>query len=358
MPKLTIHNVYGHRYASADDTAILLINLGSPLSPSVDDVATYLKTFLMDERVMSLSLFWRTLLVKGLIVPRRAKYSAANYRYIWDRDTQTFPLVRHSAMLAEALSERMQRCVGLAMRYSEPSMDDTLGEMYALGIKRIKVLPLYPHYTRSSFETAAVHALERLKALGLDMELSIMDAFYNHPSYRRVLADSVRPYLSEDIDKLVVSMHGIPLSHLSRPCQADNGAVDRCITHLHTPQQRSTCYRLHCEESADFLRRDLGLAKDKFELVYQSRLGKHEWMRPYFSDRVKQWASEGSRRIAVVCPGFICDCLETIHEVDVEYREEFINSGGESLTYIPCLNSAGAFVDVLREIILEHEKQC
>lgn len=357
LPKQIIHNVYGRTYAQNKDTAVLLINLGSPHSPEVKDVAQYLTTFLMDERVMSLSVFWRTLLVKGLIVPRRAKYSAANYRCIWDSESETFPLVRHSAALAAALADNMQRCVGLAMRYGEPSMDATLQELFDLGIRSIHVLPLYPHYTRSSFETAAVYALERVKILGLDMKLDIMDAFYEHKAYRQVLADSVQPYLTEGIDKLIVSMHGIPVSHLTRPCRIDNGQTDRCLTHLHTPQQRSTCYRLHCEESANFLRQDLGLSHDKLELVYQSRLGRHEWMRPYFSERVRQWAHEGAKRIAVVCPGFICDCLETIHEVDVEYREEFRKHGGEQLVYIPCLNSSTSFVEVLRDIILSHESK-
>lgn len=355
MPKLTIPHIYGQQYARTDEPAILLVNLGSPRSPEVNDVASYLKTFLMDERVMSLSIFWRTLLVKGLIVPRRAKYSAANYRAIWDAETESFPLVRHSAELAEALSVQTKRCVGLAMRYGEPSMTETLKQLVALGVRQLYVLPLYPHYTRSSFETAAVHALECNRALDLGLEMRVLDAFYDHPAYRQVLANSIRPYLHEGIDKLIISMHGIPLSHLSGPCRAENGNTKRCRTELHTPQQSATCYRLHCESSAEFLRADLGLADDKVELVYQSRLGKHEWMRPYFSDRVKEWAKEGIKRIAVVCPGFICDCLETIHEVDVEYKAEFLASGGEALHYIPCLNSSADFVAVLEQLIGEQE---
>lgn len=357
MPKLDIPHIYGAEYAQTNKRAILLINLGSPASPAVKDVASYLTTFLMDERVISLSPFWRSLLVKGLIVPRRAKYSAANYSYIWDKETETSPLVYHSHMIADKLAKRMQRTIGLAMRYGEPNMDETLRQLAALGIKEVNVLPMYPHYTRSSFETAAVHALERLRALGLDMNLSVMDAFYEDEGFRKILADSVRPYITEDIDRLVVSMHGIPLSHLTMPCRADNGHTDRCRLSTHTPQQRSTCYRLHCEETAEFLRLDLGLPADRVELVYQSRLGNHEWMRPYFADRVKEWAGEGIKRIAVVCPGFVCDCIETIHEVDVENKEEFLHHGGEELRYIPCLNSSDAFIEVLQNIIYKHESK-
>ncbi len=328
-----------------------MVNLGSPNSPEVADVASYLKTFLMDERVISIPYFWRTVLVKGLIVPRRAKYSALNYRHIWDEETQSFPLIYHSSKLAEALANKMQRCVGLAMRYGEPSMDDTLKQLKELGVRRVKVLPLYPHYTRSSFETASVYALERLRALGLDLDLEIMDAFYADDDYRKVLADSVRPHVQKDVDKLIVSMHGIPLTHLAQPCRVDNGRTGLRCASSNPEQQRRTCYRCHCEATVNFLREDLGLEANQIELVYQSRLGNQEWMRPYFADRVKVWAQEGAKRIAVVCPGFVCDCLETIHEVDVEYKEEFLQYGGERLDYIPCLNSSEAFVSVLEKIL-------
>lgn len=357
MPKLKIDNVYGQAYAGHDKRAVLLVNLGSPRSPKVGDVASYLRDFLMDERVIGLSPFWRAILVKGIIVPTRAKNSARNYRYIWDEETQTFPLVSHSAKLAEALAIAMRRPVGLAMRYGSPTMDNTLQALAQLGVEEVSVLPLYPHYTRSSFETAAVHALDRLKVLGLKLKLSVMEAFYMDPAYRSVLAEHVRTHLSPSVDKLVISMHGIPLSHLMPPCRSHNGQTSHCLHTEHTPQQKATCYRLHCEEAAAFLQQDLGLDADKVELVYQSRLGNHEWMRPYFAERVRDFASEGAKHIAVVCPGFICDCLETLHEIDVEYRHEYLHSGGLQMQYIPCLNSSPELIEALSEIIYKHENK-
>lgn len=351
MSKFISKNIYGDSWASPEREAILLVNLGSPNSPEEADVASYLKTFLMDERVISIPHFWRSVLVKGLIVPRRAKHSAANYRHIWDEETESFPLIYHSSKLAESLAEKMQCCVGLAMRYGNPNMDDTLKQLKALHVRRVKVLPLYPHYTRSSFETASVYALERLRALDLDLDLEIMSAFYDDDSYRKVLADSVRPYLRDDIDKLIISMHGIPLTHLPSPCREQNGQMGLRYKSSNPEQHRLTCYRCHCEDTMEFLRQDLGLKDEQVELVYQSRLGNQEWMRPYFADRVKCWADEGVKRIAVVCPGFVCDCLETIHEVDVEYKAEFLQHGGECLDYIPCLNSSEAFVSVLEKIL-------
>lgn len=349
---MIIKPIYSEQYAQ--DRGVLLINLGSPDSPNLGDVQRYLEDFLMDERVISLSPFWRNLLVRHIIVPRRAPFSAANYSKIWEAESGTFPLVRYSAEIAQQLAERLHLPVALAMRYGKPSMDKALYELHALGIKRVQVLPLYPHYTRSSFETAAVHAMARKEALGLPLELDILPAFYDHPSYRRVLADSVRPYLTEPFDKLVVSMHGIPVSHLSRPCRADNGVGHRCLNSIHSAQEQSTCYRLHCERTVAYLQEDLGLEANRIELVYQSRLGRHEWMKPYFARRVKDWVHEGARRVVVVSPGFVCDCLETLEEINIEYRKQFMASGGEHFSYVPCLGSSSEFVEVLATLITEH----
>lgn len=345
----TIQSIYPA--SGSSDRAVLLINLGSPSSPRVEDVRQYLETFLMDERVISMPPFWRKLLVKGLIGPLRSPRSARSYSKIWDAETQTFPLVRHSAEVAERLRRHLDLTVALAMRYGTPSMQEALAGLAERGVRKLYILPLYPHYTRSSFETAMVHALETHKALGLSMELIPLSAYYNKPSYRQALADSVRPYLSEPFDKLIVSMHGIPLSHLSRPCTACNGATHYCLDRQHSYEEEATCYRLHCERTTEWLRLDLGLRPQQIELVYQSRLGRHEWIKPYFAERVRQWASEGARRIVVVSPAFAVDCLETLEEIDQEYRNTFMRTGGESFTYVPCLNSCASFIEMLAELV-------
>ncbi len=259
-----IQPLYGAKQGAQE--GVLLINLGSPASPSVADVRSYLETFLMDERVISIAPFWRSLVVRRIIGSRRAPRSASNYAKIWDAESGTFPLVRSSARLAHELSIRLEKPVGLAMRYGKPEMDEALLALQGLGVQRIKLLPLYPHYTRSSFETAVVHALERAKALGVEAELEIVPPFYNDKLYRQVLAGSIRPYLEEPFDKLIISMHGIPMTHLSRPCQASNGDRHRCLEHQHSPQEQMTCYRLHCESTYTYLCQDLGLAPSKWSL--------------------------------------------------------------------------------------------
>lgn len=336
--------------------AVLLINLGSPDSPEIEDVKRYLSDFLLDERVISIPPFWRRLLVNGLIIPWRAPYSARNYQKIWDADTRTFPLVRHSSHIAHRLCQAMGMPVALAMRYGMPNMDDALRSLHEIGTRHIYVQALYPQYTRSSFETAVVHAQERLTQLGLstEMTLHILPAFYDEVAYRTALAESIRPHLAQPYDRLILSMHGIPLSHLSRPCQLHNGSLSHCRNRVHSPQESSTCYRLHCERTAEFLRQDLKLQPHQIELVYQSRLGRHEWIKPYFSTRVRQWPNEGIRRILVVSPCFVCDCLETLEEIDHEYRKTFLKHGGESFTYIPCLNSSSSLIETLNSLISHH----
>lgn len=354
MTEIPIQSIYGASYPRS--RAVLLVNLGSPDSPNVEDVATYLKTFLMDEHVIGLSYFWRSLLVKGLISPSRAPRSAKTYATIWDTQTRTFPLIRHTATLARGLADCLEMPVALAMRYGKPEMRDALlGLMSLERIREVIVVPLYPHYTRSTFLTAQEYVERMAAELGASFCLKAIAPFYSHTSYRQVLAQSIRPYLEGGFDRLIVSFHGIPLSHLDEACAAHNGSAHHCYDRIeaHGPDQRSTCYRLHCESTVAFLAQDLGLEDNQIELAYQSRLGWHPWLKPYMKQRVPHWPLEGAKRVAVVCPGFVCDCLETLYEIDREYREAFMAAGGTSFTYVPCLNSSSDFVEVLAKLVLE-----
>ncbi len=346
---IAIQSLYGSHYPS--DYAVLLINLGSPKSPHIKDVKTYLKEFLMDKRIIGLPYPIRAFLVKCVVVPSRAKYSSKNYETIWDKKDQSFPLIRNSARIANELSKQIQAPVALAMRYAEPSMSKVLKSLKQLAPKKVIVLPLYPHYTASSFETAAEHCLKTNKDLGLNLNLEVLGAFYNHKTYRKVLAESIKPYLTQDFDKLIVSMHGIPISHLNKPCQANNGNRKHCLNTVHSPAEARQCYRLQCETSVQFLKEDLGLRDEQVELVYQSRVGHTEWIKPYLVERISELPKEGVKKLLIVCPGFVCDCLETLQEIDMAYRKTFLDNGGKSFTYIPCLNDSPDFISTLSKII-------
>ena len=264
--------------------ATLLLNLGSPNSPSVPDVRDYLRTFLMDRRIIGISYPLRYFLVHHLIVPRRAPKSAANYRTIWDADAQNFPLISHSASIAQQLAELRREPVAVGMRYGHPGTGEALEALAALpDIEEIVIVPLYPHYARSSYETAVAFALEEIRRLGLrPMRLRLQAPFYGETAYRTALADSVREYLSEPFDRLIISMHGIPLSHIPKACREHNGHSAHCADRRtwHERHGEEDCYRLQCEETRALLQQDLGLEDGQVELVYQSRLGRHEWMRP------------------------------------------------------------------------------
>lgn len=355
MSAISIQAIYGTKYLFAK-RAVLVVNLGSPRSPKVDDVRAYLSEFLMDKHVINLAYPLRAALVKGIIAPRRAPYSAENYKTIWDEASQTFPLITHTARIACGLSEQIKLPVAMAMRYGEPSAVEALEALSRMHcVEEVIVLPLYPHYTRSSFYTAVEHIYKEAGRLGVPYRLLCVRPFYDHPLYRETLANSVRPYLSKPFDKLIVSLHGIPLSHLSKACARDNGTTNYCFERAaqHRNQEDEPCYRLHCESTAQFLVQDLGLEASKVELVYQSRLGWHPWLKPYMKERIEQLVGEGAKNILVVCPGFVCDCLETYYEIDEEYHEEFLSSGGASFTYIPCLNSSSACIHLLCTLVSE-----
>lgn len=358
MDKVPIQSLYGASYPRS--RAVILMNLGSPDSPKVEDVAAYLTTFLMDKHVISIPRFWRSLLVKGIIAPRRAPRSAEAYRSIWDESSQSFPLISHTAQLARALSDKLEMPVAMAMRYGKPSMEDAVMALMALDrIKEVVIIPLYPHYTKSTILSAVEHAQTIIKRLGATFATSTIKPYYNNRRYRTALADSVRPYLQNPYDKLVISLHGIPTSHLDAPCARHNGKATHCLDResQHTEQEQQTCYRLHCESTGAYLREDLGLPASKVEVVYQSRLGFHQWLKPYMKERVPQWAQEGCRRVVVISPGFACDCLETIYELNEEYHQEFLHSGGESFVYVPCLNSSPGFVEVLSDLVEQEYDQ-
>ena len=345
-------SLFGAEQASKQ--AILLLNLGSPTSPAVADVHSYLLQFLMDRRIIGLPYWVRHPLVHRIIVPRRAPKSAANYRTIWDEERQAFPLITHTEAIARELSELCRCPVAYGMRYAEPSTAGALSALASLSsVEEVLIAPLYPHYARSSYETAVAYVLEEARRLGLSLRFRLLPPFYRDEGYRQVLSEQVRPYLSEPFDRLIVSMHGIPLSHIPKECRKHNGHTDYCAHRRgwHERHAEEDCYRLQCEETRALLQQDLALEDGQVELVYQSRLGRHEWMRPYMSERIQRLAHEGAERIVVVCPGFVCDCLETIQEIDSYYRSEYLHSGGKSFTYVPCLNSSPAFVHVLGELI-------
>ena len=313
---------------------ILLVNLGSPDSTKVEDVRTYLREFLMDKKVLDSPWIIRKAIVELFILPKRPIKSAEAYRKIWTKDGS--PLIVISKILREMVQKQMDIPVVLAMRYKNPSIEVGLQELYDKGVRDILVVPLYPQYTMSSTETVADKVLEIQKKKFNDTEINFLKAFYNHPDYIKVLAESIKEKLPENFDKLLFSYHGIPERH-------DNKAIDAA---KRTKLPIET-YRNQCFETTRLVTEYLQLPEDKYFTSFQSRLGRDPWIKPYTDHVLEEFPEQGVKNLAICTPAFVSDCLETLEEISMEGREEFLKAGGEQFTYIPCLNDRQDWVDVL-----------
>ncbi len=326
-------------------SAILLLNLGSPRSTSVADVRAYLREFLSDPRVLDAHPLVRSLVLNLFILPFRPRRSAAAYASIWTPEGS--PLVAMSRRQRDLLAARIGAPVHLAMRYGEPSVPEAMARIAADGAERLFIVPLYPHYAMSSYETAVVQATEEAARQAPSMRVDLLQPFYGDPDYIGALADAARPCLERGFDKLVFSFHGVPERHLrkSDPSHAHCLVARECCHRAHPAH--ATCYRHQCVRTMDLLVERLGVPPDKAVLAFQSRLGRDPWLAPQTDQTVERLGREGCKRLLVICPSFVTDCLETLEEIAIGCRETFEKAGGEHLQLIPCLNDSPRWIDFL-----------
>jgi protoporphyrin/coproporphyrin ferrochelatase len=329
--------------------AVLLINLGSPDSPSVSDVRRYLREFLMDGRVLDAPWPIRFFVVHACILPFRPKQSAEAYHQIWQPDGS--PLVSISRKVQAALQSHVPIHVELAMRYQNPSIEHAIDSLAGRGVERLLLIPLFPHYAMSSFETAveAVRATIRSRAPGI--QLTVQPPYYERPDYIDALVQSAAPFLEADYDHLLFSFHGIPERHLriSDPTRRHCLQTPDCCSH--PSPALATCYRAQCFRTVDAFVRQTTLPG--FSVSFQSRLGRDPWLKPYTDHELVRLAETGVRRIRVICPAFVSDCLETIEEIGMRGRESFLASGGTDYNLIPCLNTHPLWIQTLQNMIQE-----
>jgi len=326
---------------------IILMNLGSPDSTDVKDVRRYLDEFLMDERVIDYPYLFRLLLVKGIIVPFRAPKSAEAYKSIWTSEGS--PLIVFTKQLQEALQKQVTEPVEIAMRYGNPApkqaYDNLLKKIH--GLEEVVLMPLYPHYAMSSYETAVEFMKEVHRKNKYSFKLTTIAPYYNNEEYIHALAQSIRPYLQNDFDRLLFSYHGVPERHIfkgditgSHCLKSPNCCVVASPAHKY-------CYRHQCFKTTDLVTNELRIPKEKFELSFQSRLGRDKWLTPYTAQRLSELPREGARKLLVACPAFVSDCLETLEEIAGQGKEIFLHAGGESFTMIPCLNTHPLWVNAI-----------
>ncbi|MEE6187569.1 Ferrochelatase [Mycovorax composti] len=333
---------------------IILLNLGSPDSTSRKDVKVYLDEFLMDKRVIDKPYLLRLLLVRGIITPIRAGRSAKAYQSIWWKEGS--PLIVLTRRLKEALEPKTTYPIEIAMRYGKPHPKTAYDNLLATNpdLEEVIIVPLYPHYAMSSWETAVEYMRTIHAKYRYSFKLKTVPPFYNHPAYIHALAQSIQPYLSDEYDQLLFSYHGIPVSHIYKTgkqgVQHDLEDPEKCCD---DPESHLTCYRHHVLETSKLTAQALGLSRDKWAVAFQSRLGRDPWLLPSTQERLEELPKEGVKKLKIVCPSFISDCLETLEEIEQEGKEEFLESGGEKYDYIPCLNTNELWVTTLLQLIEE-----
>jgi ferrochelatase len=319
------------------DHALLLVNLGSPASTEVADVRRYLNQFLMDPYVIDLPWPVRRLLV-SLILIKRPEQSAHAYASIWWDEGS--PLVVLSKRLQQAMTQEWtQGPVELAMRYGEPSIETVLTRLAAQGIKKVTLAPLYPQFADSTVTTVIEEAKRVVRDKKLSFDFSLVPPFFNQPEYLEALVESVRPHLAQDFDHLLLSFHGLPERHITKLDPTGNHCFKsgNCCENA-SPEVLSVCYRAQCmRSSAEFAKR-MGLPDGKWSVSFQSRLGRAKWIEPYTEAHLAELAAQGVKKLLVMCPAFVADCIETLEEIGDRGAEQFKEAGGEELILIPCLN--------------------
>lgn len=326
--------------------AILLVNLGSPNTPSANDVKSYLNQFLMDPYVLQLPWLLRRLLVSLLILPTRPKESAKAYQSIWQ--TSGSPLIVLSQQLQKALQKRLDMPVLMAMRYGQPSIEQQLLQLSKTPeINDIVMIPLYPHYADSTVKTSIAEANRVVKRHKLQLKIQVQPPFFQHSSYITALVNSAKSFLEQDFDHLLFSYHGLPEIHIKRADPTGKHCLQHpdCCTTPSTAHQ--FCYRHQVQRTTECFVQRTGLSNDQYSIAFQSRLGRAKWLEPSTEDCLRILAHSGVKKLLVICPAFVTDCLETLEEIEIRGQQVFLDAGGESFKLIPCLNNNPEWVSVI-----------
>lgn len=336
-------------------TGVLLVNLGTPDSPAPRDVYRYLIEFLTDKRVIDSPWLTRQLLVRGLIVPLRYRQSAKSYQAIWTAEGSPLKVngYRVKKILQEKLSDH--HVVEFAMRYKNPSIKESLDRLVEQNCKKIIVLPLFPQYASATTGSVHQNVMDIVSKWQIIPEIVLIDHYATHPSLIRAFCASASSFNLKDYDHILFSFHGLPQRQLvkaDRSKQCCMKSKDCCEKISHKNQG---CYSAQCYGTANEIGKQLGLSPEKYSITFQSRLGKEPWLQPYTGEVITNLAKQGKKRVLVFCPSFVCDCLETIHEIGVEYAEEFQHAGGTAMDLVPGLNDHPQWIDALVDLVREKD---
>jgi len=328
-----------YAHGTVEKTAVLLINLGTPEAPTAAAVKPYLREFLSDSRVVEIpkAVWW--LILNGIILNTRPKKSAAKYASVWMPEGSPLKVhtERQATLLQGYLGEKTKGAsvvVDYAMRYGNPSIPDVLVRLKAQNCQRILLVPLYPQYAASATATALDAVFGEMQKMRNMPAVRSIKHFHDDAAYIKATAQNIRDYwtLHGRPDKLLMSFHGVPRYTL----------------------EKGDPYHCECLKSGRLIAEELGLGKDQYTISFQSRFGKAEWIKPYTTATLKELGMQHTRRVDVVCPGFVADCLETLEEIAQEGKEDFQHAGGGEYHYIPCLNERPDWIHALTELVLEN----
>ena len=326
---------------------VLLVNLGTPDSPEVADVRKYLDQFLMDERVIDVNAFKRTLLVKGIIVPFRSPKTSKLYKEIWDGNGS--PLLYYSKIQANLLQEKLgdEYHVELAMRYQNPSILSALEKMKAGLVESIKVIPMFPQYASASTGSVMQSVMEIISKWPTIPPVSFVNSFHDNDLVIETFANNALKYQPDSYDHVLFSFHGLPERQLLKCDHTGHYCLkqDNCCESMNDTNK--FCYSAQGYDTARLIAGKLNIARENYTVCFQSRLGKEPWVQPYTTDVLKKLAGEGKKRLLVFSPAFVADCLETLYEITVEYHEEFKALGGEHVQLVESLNDDPRFIVAL-----------
>ncbi len=330
---------------------IILINLGTPDSPRTSDVRKYLREFLSDPRVIDINPIGRYILVNAIIAPFRSPKSAATYRKVWMEEGS--PLMVYGLALKKAVQESLGEdyFVDLAMRYQSPDIGSVLKGMQEKGIDDIKIIPLFPQY--ASATTGSIHekVMEIISKWQTIPKIEFIKSYHDHPKMIQAFVENGRTFGLKNFDHILFSFHGLPIRQLKKADLSRGQCKGNSICCQNLNPNNKNCYSAQCHATAKAIARELNLTAEQFSVSFQSRLGNDPWVGPYTSMILKELVEKGKKRVLVFCPAFVADCLESIYEIGMEYKEEFINEGGENLQLVPSLNTHALWVEAIHELV-------
>lgn len=334
---------------------LLLVNLGTPDSYQNRDVFRYLNQFLTDKRVLDKSWIKRQFLARGVIVPFRYRQSAQLYQKIWTEEGS--PLIVHGKAVQEKLQEALGKHfkVVLAMRYQNPSIAAGLEALKQAGVKEMIIFPLFPQY--ASATTGSVHqcVMEHIRQWPIIPKMTFVNSFFDHPEFIAAFCERAQQYDYASYDHILLSFHGLPESQIRKMSPKQPCLTPHCCSQI--SERNQFCYKAQCHATARSLTQQLNLQPGSYTICFQSRLGKDPWIQPYTSDVIAHCAKHNHKRLLVLCPAFVCDCLETISEIEHEYGAEFKKQGGEKLDLVEGLNSHPRWIEALKKMVLVHCKE-